>query len=232
MQADYDAIAKPFGSSRSDMHWPELDHMISRVQPGAKVLDVGCGTGRLCTQLAGKNVNYTGVDISQEQITIAQQTCPTGAFWQATMTKLPFEDGSFDYVFMVASLHHLAGRTAREQAAAEALRVLKPQGTLFVTVMGLWQPKYWPLFMNKKDGLQTLPQRDRANLVWSDVFLPWRWKSEQTIHRYYHAFTKRELRKLFDRANTEVYRCEYVRDNQKTAPWKAKNIVLQAQKMV
>lgn len=232
MQADYDAIAKPFSESRQDMHWSELDEMVARVKPGSKVLDIGCGTGRLCAQLASKNVQYTGVDISQEQLNQAEQTCPTGEFWHATMTRLPFEDQSTDYVFMIASLHHVIGKDERKKAAAEAIRVLKPGGTLFVTVMGLWQKKYWPLFINKKKGLQTLPLHERGKVKAKDIFLPWSWQSEQTIYRYYHAFTKRELHNLFDQAPLSVYRSEYSKDGRKSAPWKAKNIVLQGQKMV
>lgn len=232
MQADYDTIAEAFSESRADMHWPELDDMISRVDEGSAVLDIGCGTGRLCSQLADKNVHYTGVDISKEQLTKAQQTCPAGEFWQATMTKLPFENQRFDTVFMIASLHHVMTNEQRQQAVNEALRVLKSGGNLYVTVMGLWQKKYWPLFFTKKAGLQTMPARERGSITFTDIFLPWSWKSEAPVYRYYHAFRKSELKNLFDQTNTNIYRCEYVRDNRKTMPWHAKNIVLYAQKMV
>lgn len=232
MQADYDAIAQPFQASRQDMHWPELDEMIALVKPGSAVLDIGCGTGRLCAQLHDKNVLYTGVDISAEQLNQAQKTCPSGKFVQATMTHLPVDDQSQDYVFMIASMHHLVGKDEREQAAKEATRVLKKGGTLFVTVMGLWQKKYWPLFLNKKSGLQTLPTQEQTNIKATDIFVPWRWKTEAPIHRYYHAFRKRELKNLFHRRELNVYDCNYIRDGVKTAPWKAKNIVLHGQKMV
>lgn len=230
MQADYDAIAPAFAASRRDMHWPELDAMVESVKEHSRVLDAGCGMGRLYTQLMGKNVQYLGIDISEQQVRFAKQEHPDGIFVQGSMTDLKAGKASQDVVFMVASLHHLLTPAERLAALEEAYRVLVPGGKLFITVMGLWQRKFWRLFFSKQAGLSSMTQDDRRLIRFRDVFLPWQWRSEKTVHRYYHAFRSRELARLCVKAGFRVTKLEYTRDGKRVWPWQAKNLVVVAQK--
>lgn len=229
MQADYDAIAQAFAESRSGMHWAELDEMISRVPKDSKVLDIGCGTGRLCRQLQG--VEYTGTEISEGQIKKAREYCPEGNFLQAEMTDLPFEDNSFDAVFMVASLHHLL-KADQKKALKEAVRVLKTGGILNITVKAFWQFRYLNLFLNKKEGLNTLGEDLKKEIEWSDIFWPWKWKTETTVFRFYHAFRKGELKALLRDLPLKIIELNYYKNGQVIPFYKAKNLVLTAQKVV
>jgi SAM-dependent methyltransferase len=230
MQADYDAIAPAFAASRRDMHWPELDAMVASIEPHSRVLDAGCGMGRLYNQLKAKEVSYLGVDVSAEQIRVAKQEQPDGQFVQGTMTDLPAGKGSQDAVFMVASLHHLLTPADRLSSLQEAYRVLVPGGKLFITVMGLWQPKFWRLFFSKQEGLASMQADERKLIRFADVFLPWQWRTEKTVYRYYHAFRIGELRRLCEQAGFTVQTSEYVRDGKRVRPWQAKNLVVIAQK--
>jgi ubiquinone/menaquinone biosynthesis C-methylase UbiE len=74
------------------------------------VLDVGCGTGALCSALEGKGLNVTGVDPAYKMLKVARKKTKSSAitFVQADSTKgLPFEDDSFDLVIASYVAHGL-----------------------------------------------------------------------------------------------------------------------------
>ncbi len=100
---------------------------------GARVLEVGCGTGVLTRWLARwPNVDsVVGVDIAPSLLDRARSLCtePNVTFEEGDATALRFADESFDVVVLDSTLSHVpdAGR-----AVAEAARVLRPEGKLAV----------------------------------------------------------------------------------------------------
>ncbi|HHV58764.1 MAG TPA: class I SAM-dependent methyltransferase [Clostridiaceae bacterium] len=69
---------------------------------GKKLLDVGCGLGNLLEFLESNNINvdYTGVDILEEMITLAKQKNPGGKFYfMDIFSESFFNEGSFDIVY-------------------------------------------------------------------------------------------------------------------------------------
>ncbi|MEV4442052.1 methyltransferase domain-containing protein [Streptomyces sp. NPDC049577] len=104
-------------------------------EPGQRVLDIGCGTGRTALRLVQqRDVEVTGVSVSKEQIAVARRLAdehgPAGrlTFEVADAMRLPYEDESFDCAWFVESLCHMD----RAKALAEAWRVLKPGAGLMV----------------------------------------------------------------------------------------------------
>ncbi|MBI4089570.1 MAG: class I SAM-dependent methyltransferase [Candidatus Levybacteria bacterium] len=100
---------------------------------GSKVLEVGCGPGRVLKYLARKNIEATGVDINRAAIGYAKEhrDDPTARFEVMNGTKLRFLDNSFDNIVMVGVLGGVEPEV-REKLMAEALRVVMPGGTVAV----------------------------------------------------------------------------------------------------
>jgi SAM-dependent methyltransferase len=94
-----------------------------------RALDVGCGEGRFCRTLKGKQIPVVGIDPTEELLTQAKRLDPSGEYQLATAEALPFPDESFDLVVSYLTLIDIADfRTALKEMA----RVLKPRGTLLI----------------------------------------------------------------------------------------------------
>lgn len=93
--------------------------------PHTRVLDAGCGEGVLVDEYAGR-LAITGVDVAYSSDTVQQ----------ASLSALPFDDGTFDRALCLDVLEHL---TFEEQpkAISELFRVLRPGGKLLVSVPNL-----------------------------------------------------------------------------------------------
>lgn len=100
-----------------------------------KILDVGCGYGRLAKQILKKykNVNIYGVDISPVYVKLfnfgLKPYCKAKV---ADVRKLPYVKGSFDLVFVVTTLVYLLREKDRIAAFKEMFRVLKKNGKLVI----------------------------------------------------------------------------------------------------
>ena len=106
------------------------------VEPGERLLEVGCGEGGNLHHLAGRGARRFGVDFSLAKARFAQQAtaAPCAA---ADATRLPFRDGVFDAVLIRDLLHHLPDRLA---ALREARRVLRPGGRLTLIEPNRYSP--------------------------------------------------------------------------------------------
>jgi ubiquinone/menaquinone biosynthesis C-methylase UbiE len=101
----------------------------TRLQPGAQVLEIGIGSGRIAIPLAAKIGRISGVDLSLEMMALAQAKAagtPTNLdLARADALQLPFSGGCFDLVYGVHVLHLISGW---QIAVGEARRVLRPRG--------------------------------------------------------------------------------------------------------
>lgn len=95
-----------------------------------KILDAGCGTGLLATKLK-RFGTVKGIDFSKEAVRFSQKRGVDVR--QASVTDLPFADGSFD---VVVSIDVLVSKSIEDdmEAFAEFRRVLKPGGLLILRV--------------------------------------------------------------------------------------------------
>lgn len=111
----------------------------ARVIPGARVLDVGCGTGVVAVTAARRGARVTGLDLTPELLERARENSRIAELeidWhEGDAEQLPFEDRAFDFVLSQFG-HMFAPRP--EVAVAEMLRVLKPGGTI---AFSTWPPE-------------------------------------------------------------------------------------------
>src|SRR5439155_19211967 len=105
---------------------------------GRRVLDVGCGTGRLVAELS-ERARVWGVDPSPEMLEVARSRAPGVRFKQASAESLPFKDGWFERATMWLVVHLLD----RPRAFAELRRVLAPGGRLAIAS---FDPSYFGVF--------------------------------------------------------------------------------------
>ena len=109
-------------------------------------LDVGCGTGALMAALR-QHGRVTGVDGSARMIEILRKK-GRGEAVQAMSDDLPFADASFDLVFSVAVLHHVADPARVRRTIHEMVRVAKPGGHVVIWDHNPTNP-YWPIIMKR-----------------------------------------------------------------------------------
>lgn len=101
------------------------------LQPGEKVLDLGCGTGQLTDLLYQQGGHVIGVDYSADMITAAQEQFPHLTFQLADATSFTVPE-PMDAVFSNATLHWIQ---RPEAAIAQVYQALKPGGR-FVAELG------------------------------------------------------------------------------------------------
>lgn len=122
------------------------------LRPGAMFLDAGAGFGRHAFEAARQGATVFALDWAQEEVVGTRNTfgamieareIPTATYGGALRgdaTHLPFADATFDTVVTSEVLEHIQDDVA---AIKELHRVLKPGGTLGVTV-----PTWWPEKIN------------------------------------------------------------------------------------
>ena len=110
--------------------WSPLDLLDVR---GARVIDVGCGDGGFVRRLAALGALAIGVEPSGEQLARARAQPPVAdeRYLEGAAEQLPLEAASADTIVFVNSLHHVP-EDALDTALEEAVRVLRPGGTLYI----------------------------------------------------------------------------------------------------
>jgi ubiquinone/menaquinone biosynthesis C-methylase UbiE len=109
------------------MELRERSYKLLDVHAGDRVVDVGCGTGRVVIELTEQGKQAIGVDISEHMISVARLRFPTGDFHIAAAESLPFEDGVLDGYRAERLYQHLKDPV---RALVEARRVLAPGGRI------------------------------------------------------------------------------------------------------
>ena len=92
---------------------------------GATVLDAGCGMGRHATQMARYAGHVVAVDFSAAIEQARRNTAARGNVdcVQGDLTNLPFPDGTFDYVYSIGVLHHLADTPGAIRKVVEKAKI-------------------------------------------------------------------------------------------------------------
>jgi len=208
--ADYNAIAREWNRTRQNF-WGEFEFARSLLQT-QKILDAGCGNGRLIRWLRENNFKgeYLGVDFAKELLAIACQNFSCEKFKSADLRTFALPD-KFDAVFCIAVLHHFSTATERLRVLQNLHASLAPGGRIFLTVWNLWQPRFWKFFFKSFSKELQIPFAKKVN-------------------RHVHAFTLRELRKLFHNAGFQAIEVFGAKKSERAKIFSARNLIVLAQK--
>jgi cyclopropane fatty-acyl-phospholipid synthase-like methyltransferase len=136
VRVGYDTIADRYAEWAASFETPELkwiEELLSRLDDGADVLDLGCGGGRIAARAVAARHRYTGVDLSRAQIERAQTRIPQGRFVAADVTQLELEPTSFDAVMSLFMLGHIP-RAEQAPLLARVRSWLRPRGWFLATM--------------------------------------------------------------------------------------------------
>lgn len=115
-----------------------------KIQPGQRVLDLGCGTGTLTMLLKRyyPHAEVIGVDGDGNVLQIARQKIREANLEihlnEGLAHQLQYQDQTFDYVFSSLVFHHLT-KENKQRACTESFRILKPGGEFILADFG--QPR-------------------------------------------------------------------------------------------
>lgn len=100
---------------------------------GRRILEVGCGSGRVLAELAylgAQPAHLAGVDLLHRRLVEAHRNIPGGSFTAADGQNLPCPPHSFDLVLQFTAFSSVLDEQVKRNMAAEMLRVLKPGGAI------------------------------------------------------------------------------------------------------
>ena len=135
----YDSFAQSFEASRARTE-PGLMRILPQISAGSRVLDLGCGHGRLATLLPPRCA-YIGVDNSETMLDLAREQVhhrdpePEVDFVALDLLTASWPahiPGRFDWIIMRAVLHHIPGYANRCRLLGKAIDLLKPSGSILV----------------------------------------------------------------------------------------------------
>lgn len=127
-------------ATREFTHPLDAARLRRELAPDARILDFGCGQGRLCAQLGSLGFRHiTGMDLSPRMIDAARVRNPGMKFEVNDGSRLPCADESFDAVLCFALLTCVPDDDTQRNIVAEFKRVLRPGGLLLVSDYPLQQ---------------------------------------------------------------------------------------------
>jgi ubiquinone/menaquinone biosynthesis C-methylase UbiE len=222
---DYNRIAPHFSLTRHEAR--ELEQFTPFIVPGQRILDWGCGNGRLVYILQNKDVEYIGTDQSagllKQAEELFQKELQEGwvKFICTENGETTFPENYFDLIFMIASFHHLPDEANRLELLKKVHQELKQGGKLIITVWNLesdWAKK------KLDEGYKKMGEYD--------YLVPWKTKEGEVLaQRYYHHFTEDELRQVLEKSGFKVEEMYFESKGRRVSKKEGRNLVVVASKI-
>ena len=111
-------------------------HLRRFLSPGARLLDIGAGTGRYASALMAEGYTVKAVELVRHNIEVFLKREPDADVVQGDARDMPFiETASADITLLLGPLYHLIGDEEKLKALREAKRVTKHGGLIFVAYL-------------------------------------------------------------------------------------------------
>lgn len=128
--ADYDARWQRLAASGADVHG-EARFCAALVPSGARVLDAGCGTGRVARWLAQQGYDCVGVDLDPSMLAVARREAPDLPWLEADLATLELPGHEpFDLVVAAGNILPLVAPGTEPAVVARMAAQLRPGGVL------------------------------------------------------------------------------------------------------
>jgi len=191
----YNKTAQYFSHTRNWL-WRDMQSYLNIVKDGDKVLDLGCGNGRMLKGISSNKIEYTGVDFSKELISIAKEVNPKSKFLVGDITRVGLWKrlGKFDVIFCIAVLHHIGDRKRQLFILKQAKKHLSPGGVVVFSVWNLWHKQYLKHHLSKRSLKLKLEN-------WRFLWFPF----QNKYQRFCVGLGKTYLSKLFKEAGFEDF---------------------------
>lgn len=177
------------------------------------ILDLGCANGRNFKILGSYPKKIIGIDISLNLLKIVYNDINNLDIYskseskliqvlQADIRYLPFKASSAQNIFSIATIHHVKNRSDRKKLFNDLFKITKNGGNIVITIWRKWQKKYRSFFildwLKRSFSLQhNQLQKNKGLEEFGDIYVPWTLSKEKKVyHRFYHFFSKHEIKKL------------------------------------
>lgn len=128
---DYDARWRDLAAAGQNVHGEaDLVEQLLCETGGQRVLDAGCGTGRVAIELAARGVQVVGVDADAGMLTAARAKAPTLRWIEADLARLSIPDDPFDLILLAGNVMIFLDPGTEAQVLAGLYDRLVPAGLL------------------------------------------------------------------------------------------------------
>jgi ubiquinone/menaquinone biosynthesis C-methylase UbiE len=162
------------------------------IEPGMRVLDVGCGPGRHAHVLAGRGLTVVGVDISQRFVDLASEAAPPNAtFVRADARALAYEAEFDAAISLCQGAFGLVGPGPDEDVLAGMVRALRPGGRIAVSAFSAYFSARYQTDATLDAATATVTEATEVNDEAG---------AAKAVELHTTVYTPRELRLLAERA--------------------------------
>lgn len=200
---DYNIIASHFSEKRRFI-WGDLKPLLKFIKPDNKVLDAGCGNGRLYKELKRKKVDYLGIDFSKNLLSIAKKEHPKARFKLGDLSKDRAWNSLKDYdvACCIGVLHHFPTPEKQLRMLKHIYQALRPEGVVIISVWNLWQKRFWKLHF------QQLAWKIIKGFKLKWLMVPYKVSNGKRIvkqvDRFCYAFSIKELEEILKKAGFNI----------------------------
>lgn len=177
-KAGYEATAREFTDNVAELAPREsIDRFIKLLPANAKIIDIGCGSGRDAEIFTGRGLSVVGIDNCNNLMEIAKAEAPLAQFQLMDIESMKFPANSFDGAWAVCSLSHIP-KKLMPNVLKQIHSFLKPKGAFYIAL---------------RKGTGESLEKDT------------RYKGD--IQKFWSYYEEEEINKLLKDANFKVIEC-------------------------